>query len=125
MESSPAGNFQIDLSQSSSITPTELERSSITPTELVERSPSELEISSESEVEIIAVKMAPKLLSPQQELLKMKEEERYGFLHRVEHQQHQQLDRLTRIREEIANDSAEAKKARRRSFQKTIHGYEF
>jgi len=110
MEKLPAGEFQLDLSQSSTVAATILD------------SPELLEISSESEVEITAVKMAPKLLTQDEELRKMADEERYGFLHRLEHQQKHWRDHMSKVRDDIASEGPASRKVRRKSFQKAVNG---
>ena len=74
-------------------------------------------VSSESEVEEI-----PTVLTPQQELQKMKEQERYGFLYRVRDQQRQREDRVRGVVEDIASESEQVRKARRVSIQAAIVG---
>ena len=73
--------------------------------------------SSESEVEVVSVK-----LTPEQENQKMKGEERYGFLYRVEDRQQAVDERLRGIVEDIKSERPEVRKARRDSFQKAIFG---
>ena len=74
-------------------------------------------VSSESEVEKI-----PTVLTPRQELQKMKEEERYGFLYRVRDRQRQREDRVRGVVEDIALESEQVRKARRVSIQTAIVG---
>ena len=88
--------------------------------------PSVVEISDESEmeVEILAIKPPPKLLKASEELLRMKEEERYGYLYRVQDRQAAADSRLKKIQEEMANRSPEERQARRKSIQNAILGYD-
>ena len=85
-------------------------------------SPDVMEISSESEVEIVSVKIAPQALDSAQELQRMKDEEKYGFLFRVEDRQAQIDAKLSRVKEEIANESKDARQSRRNSFQRAVLG---
>ena len=110
----PAGEFDLELSST--------EDEEIGKTQSTELdSPDVEEISSsDSEVEIVAVKMAPKLLNPSQELLRMKDEERLGFLYRIQDRQAHWEAKLKRVRQELSNESSEARQVRRKSFQKAV-----
>ena len=118
----PAGEFQLELSQSSSVVPTVLD------------SPEVVEISSESDVEMKITKLPlhaefpglqlppKKFLTQEEEMQKMKENEKYGFLHRVDYRQEDFKKDLVRVREEIAREASADRKARRKSFQKAVLG---
>ena len=112
MESLPAGEFHLELSSSGT------EMGSEIATEL--DSPEVVEISSESEVEIVSDKIPTRALDVSQELLRMKDQERYGFLFRIEDRQAQIKEKLTRVKQEIEDESPEARQARRKSFQKAV-----
>ena len=81
-----------------------------------------IEISSDSEIEMVPAKMQSQILDPSQELLKMKNEERYGFYYRLQDRQTQIDEKLTRVRQGIASEKPEDRKARRISFRKTVLG---
>ena len=87
-------------------------------------SPDVIEISSESEVEIVVAKMQSQILDPSQELLKMKNEERYGFYYRLQDRQAQIDEKLSRVRKEIAAEKPEDRQARRKSFRKHVLGFD-
>ena len=65
----------------------------------------------------------PDLLSPEQENERMREQERYGHLHRVEERHSASQARLRRISEAVASESPEDKQLRRRRFYEAIHGH--
>ena len=110
----PHGTRDLELSPSSTVpgTPEVI-------TDLAsEVAPTVVEIdSSESEIEVVSIKLTPK-----QEIQKMKGEERYGFLYRVEDRQAAVEKRLRGIVEDIKSERPEVRKARRESFQKAIFG---
>ena len=101
----PAGEFQLELSCTDSDVCTEMD------------SPELVEISSDSEVEILASKMPLKVLDASQELLKMKDEERYGYSFRIRDRQAHIEAKLNKVKEDIARESPEARQARRKNFQ--------
>ena len=74
-----------------------------TPTEMEVPSVEEISDESENEVEILAIKPPPRLLKVSEEVLKMKEEERYGFLYRVQDRQAAVDAKVKKIQQEIAN----------------------
>ena len=120
----PSGEMELDLSQSSTV-PGEAAAlpvcgdsevsdasSEITPT-VSEITPTVIEVvSSEDEV----VEITELVLSTTQEIEKMREEERYGHLYRVQDRQRAREDRLRRVLEDIAREDPEARRVRRRSF---------
>ena len=107
-------------------------------------SPDVIEISSDSEIEMVSAKMQPQILNPSQELLKMKNEERYGFYYlnpsqellkmkneerygfyyRLQDRQAQIDEKLSRVRKEIAAEKPEDRQARRKSFRKHVLGFD-
>ena len=132
MQGLPAGEFQLELSSTDG---EEIRRTQSTeldsPDEelsTVAGSPDVVEISSsDSEVEIVSVKMVkmpPKFLTPSMELLKMKNEERYGHLYRIEDRQADWEAKLKRVRQEISSESPELREVRRKSFQKAVLGHD-
>ena len=126
----PSGEMELDLSQSSTV-PGEAAAlpvcgdsevsdasSEITPT-VSEITPTVIEVvSSEDEV----VEITELVLSTTQEIEKMREEERYGHLYRVQDRQRAREDRLRRVLEDIASEDPEARRVRRRSFQAAVYG---
>ena len=100
----PHGEFELALSEDSTV-PTELDTTTI---------------SSESEVEILSVIVAPKALTPKQELTKMAENEKFGFWWRVLERQEGFDRRLKAVSEAVAQGSPEAKRIRRKTFQKVV-----
>ena len=74
-------------------------------------------LSSQAEVE-----EAPTVLTSEQELQKMKEEERHGFLYRVQDRQKLSEDRVRGVVEAMALESPQVKKARRVSIRTAIVG---
>ena len=126
----PSGEMELDLSQSSTV-PGEAAAlpvcgdsevsdasSEITPT-VSEITPTVIEVvSSEDEV----VEITELVLSSTQEIEKMREEERYGHLYRVQDRQRAREDRLRRVLEDIAREDPEARRVRRRSFQTAVYG---
>ena len=107
----PASEIEMELSPSSTV-PGEIEidvRSDSTPTVI------EVE-SSEDEAIMIQI------WSPAQEVQKMKDEERYGYYYRVVDRERLKEDRLRAVRDAIAAEDPESRKARRRSFQKAVYG---
>ena len=63
-----------------------------------------------------------KFLTQEEEMQQMKENEKYGFLHRVDYRQEDFKKDLVRVREEIAREASADRKARRKSFQKAVLG---
>ena len=126
----PSGEMELDLSQSSTV-PGEAAAlpvcgdsevsdasSEITPT-VSEITPTVIEVvSSEDEV----VEITELVLSTTQEIEKMREEERYGHLYRVQDRQRAREDRLRRVLEDIAREDPEARRVSRRSFQAAVYG---
>ena len=81
--------------------------------------------SSESEVEIVSVKIVhntPKGLTPSQEMLKMKENEVIGHLYRVQDEHAARDANLKRVRDQIAAESPNSRKIRRAAFQRAVYG---
>ena len=128
----PSGEMELDLSQSSTV-PGEAAAlpvcgdsevsdasSEITPTvsEITPTVPEIEVVSSEDEV----VEITELVLSTTQEIEKMREEERYGHLYRVQDRQRAREDRLRRVLEDIASEDPEARRVRRRSFQAAVYG---
>ena len=118
----------------SSCTPTiesiEIE-DSCTPTfELVEVNDTEvmlLDSESSSEVELVHFHHVendpePDLWTSEKENELMKEEERYGYFHRVQARQIAVEARLRSISEAIASESPEDRQIRRRRFYEALHG---
>ena len=91
-----------------------------------ESEPSVEEISDEREmeVEILAIKPPPKLLKASEEVLRMKEEERYGYLYRVQDRQAAEDAKKKKRQEEMANRTPEERKAIRKSIRNAILGYD-
>ena len=79
-------------------------------------------MSDSSEIEIVSERLIPKLPSPELEMAMMYEHERFGHYHRVCHRQEQNDRVLKRIREEMAAESTEARRARRKSFRRAVFG---
>ena len=113
MESLPAGEFQLELSSSGT------EMASEISTEL--DSPDVIEISSESEVEILNAKIAQRLPA-HEELRRMKDHERYGYLYRLQDKQAKLKAKLKHVKEDIENESKDSRQTRRKSFQKAVLG---
>ena len=88
--------------------------------QLISESSSDVEL-----IEIISHETisGPDLLSPEQENERMREQERYGHLHRVEERHSASQARLRRISEAIANESPSDRQVRRRLFYEAIHGH--
>ena len=88
--------------------------------QLISESSSDVEL-----IEIISHETisGPDLLSPEQENERMREQERYGHLHRVEERHSASQARLRRISEAVASESPEDKQLRRRRFYEAIHGH--
>ena len=100
---SARGEIHIDLDQ---------ERSSEAATVL------SFEVDSSSEdLEITSI-----MLTTSQDIEKMKEEERYGHLFRVQDRQAQMEARLRGVVAEIASETPEAGRVRRQSFQRAVSG---
>ncbi len=76
-------------------------------------------VDSDSEVEVVNVAT---VLSLSEEQLRMKSEERYGHLHRVEVEQERVEDRVKRVVEATNEETAEQRRVRRRHVQKQIVG---
>ena len=110
----PNGTLDLELSPSSTVPGSPQDfidlSSEVTPT-VVEVN------SSESEVEEVPIQLTPEL-----EIQKMKEEERYGYLYRVEDRQRAVEKRVRGIVEDIASQDPQARKARRQSLQLAIVG---
>ena len=71
-------------------------------------------ISSDSELEIVPVKLPPKALTPEQELAKMKEHERFGHYWRV--LEKRAVDRRVRaVSEAVAQESPANRRVRRKN----------
>ena len=68
------------------------------------------------------MKIAPKLPSIELEQQLMKEHERYGHFYRVLDRQRAHEDHLRRVREEIAAESPESRRARRARFREVVYG---
>ena len=126
----PSGEMELDLSPSSTVRgdpeastvrgdPEVSDASSeITPA-VPEITPTVIEVvSSEDEV----VEIIELVLSTTQEIEKMREEERYGHLYRVQDRQRAREDRLRGVLEDIAREDPEARRVRRRSFQTAVYG---
>ena len=70
----------------------------------------------------MSVKTAPKLPSIEMEQKMMKEHERFGHYHRVVDRQRARDDHLKRVREEIAAESPESRRARKARFKEVVYG---
>ena len=81
-----------------------------------------IEVSDSSDVEILEVLEPHKQLSPDEEIERMRAEERYGHLHRIEHRQAVVHSRLRAVFEAIACESVEDRCARRERFRQAVHG---
>ena len=93
-----------------------------TPTELVEK---EVEvISSDSELEILSVKFPQQVLTPKQELAKMKEHERFGHFWRVLEKQEAVDRRVRAVNEAVAQESPADRRVRRKTFHKVVLNHE-
>ena len=105
----PAGEFDLEFSSTDTEVGAELD------------SPVVAEISSDSDsgVEILDAKIQPKVPNACQELQMMQDEERYGFLYRVQDRQAHIEDKLRRFKEKAAETPAQ-RQARRKSFQKAV-----
>ena len=115
MASEPAGELELALSQATTI-PGSPRSSGIDVG--VEA------ISSDTDLEILSVKPVPKTLTPEQELAKMKEHERFGFYWRVVEKQ-QEVDRRVRAASEaVAQESPADRKLRRKTFHKVVLNHE-
>ena len=115
----PAGELNLDLSSSDgSEMPNESPDLVIDSTEIDTQS-TKSGISS-SDCEIVAVRMPSKVLTPEQELARMKDQEKYGFLYRLQDRQQHWGDRLKRVRQNIADESPEDRNARRKSFHRAV-----
>ena len=95
-----------------------------TPTVVPSPSVEEISDESEMEVEILAIKPPPKLLKASEEVLRMKEEERYGYLYRVQDRQAAEDAKKKKRQEEMANRTPEERKAMRKSIRNAIMGYD-
>ena len=121
----PAGEFNMEIA-TDEWTPTgqiaEDDPDAWTPTVMEVPSVEQISDESEIEVEILAVKPPPKLLKASEEVLKMKEEERYGYLYRVQDRQAAADAKSKQIQEEMANMTPEERQVRRKSIQNAILG---
>ena len=106
----PPGEMDLELSPSSTISADSEIEKDFTPTVI------EVE-SSDEEVEIVAI-----VLTTMQEIEKMRGEERYGHLYRVQDRQDHIENRLRDAFRGIGEEDAQARKARRRSFQEAVYG---
>ena len=123
----PAGEFNMEIA-TDEWTPTEQiaedDPNAWTPTVVPEPSVEEISDESEMEVEILAIKPPPKLLKASEEVLRMKEEERYGYLYRVQDRQAAEDAKRKKRQEEMANRTPEERKAIRKSIRNAIMGYD-
>lgn len=79
-------------------------------------------IHSDSEVEIVYIQELPKPLTPEEEIQKMGDEERYGHFHRVELRESGVQHRVRRVSEGIARETPEQRRVRKRTFREQVHG---
>ena len=96
--------------------PTELESCTTTEPEIVEVS------SPSSEVEIVTVREVPKLPTPEEEEKLMKVNERIGYLYRIQDRDAVWNRKITALREFFANETPEAKRARKARFRREVYG---
>ena len=123
----PAGEVNMEIA-TDEWTPTEQiaedDPNAWTPTVVPSPSVEEISDESEMEVEILAIKPPPKLLKASEEVLRMKEEERYGYLYRVQDRQAAEDAKRKKRQEEMANRTPEERKAIRKSIRNAILGYD-
>ena len=121
----PAGEVNMDIA-TDEWAPTEQiaedDPNAWTPTEMEVPSVEQISDESEIEVEILAIKPPPKLLKASEEVLRMKEEERYGYLYRVQDRQAAEDAKKKKRQEEMANRTPEERKAIRKSILNAILG---
>ena len=117
----PDGEFELALSQDSKVSGSQ---QSLTSTQGASTELDSITISSDSEVEILSVIVVPKALTPEQELANMKENEKFGFYWRVLERQEGIYRRLRAVSEAVAQESPEARRVRRKTFQKVILNHE-
>ena len=121
----PAGEVNMEIA-TDEWTPTEQiaedDPDAWTPTVVAEPSVEEISDESEMEVDILAIKPPPKLLKASEEVLRMKEEERYGYLYRVQDRQAAEDAKKKKRQEEMANRTPEERKAIRKSIRNAILG---
>ena len=121
----PAGEFNMEIA-TDEWTPTEQiaedDPNAWTPTEMEVPSVEQISDGSEDEVDILAIKPPPKLLKASEEVLRMKEEERYGYLYRVQDRQAAEDAKKKKRQEEMANRTPEERKAIRKSIRNAILG---
>ena len=114
----PAGEVNMEIA-TDDWTPTEqiaeYDPNAWTPTVVPSPSVEEISDESEMEVEILAIKPPPKLLKASEEVLRMKEEERYGYLYRVQDRQAAEDAKKKKRQEEMANRTPEERKAIRKA----------
>ena len=121
----PVGHFSIDL-EPDGLENLESETETV-PGEPLLRSLSpiveSIEISDEEVAEISDVEVVKlELLTPEQEIECMKNQERYGHFHRVELRELAWKARLSRVSRDIENESPSAKRARKRTFKDAALG---
>ena len=121
----PAGEVNMEIA-TDEWTPTEQiaedDPDAWTPTDVAVPSVEEISDESEMEVDILAIKPPPKLLKASEEVLRMKEEERYGYLYRVQDRQAAEDAKKKKRQEEMANRTPEERKAIRKSILNAILG---
>ena len=125
----PSQELAIDGSSSQASTvpaspgelPTDRESCTTTEPEVL----SEVEVassSSSSVVEIVSIKQVPKLPLPEEEEKMMKEHERYGYLYRIQDRDRVWNRKLEELRSFFANETPEAKRARKAAFRREVYG---
>ena len=121
----PSGEMELDLSLSSTVRG-DPEASTVRGDPEVSDASSEITptvievVSSEDEV----AEITGLVLSTTQEIEKMREEERYGHLYRVQDRQRAREDRLRGVLEDIAREDPEARRVKcRSSKQQCMEGF--
>ena len=123
----PAGEVNMEIA-TDEWTPTEQiaedDPTAWTPTEMEVPSVEQISDESEIEVDILAIKPPPKLLKASEEVLRMKEEERYGYLYRVQDRQAAEDAKKKKRQEEMAAVTPEERNAIRKNIRRAIMGYD-
>ena len=78
-----------------------------------------------SEVEFVSEDFVDSLLTPEQELERMRSEEKWGYLTRIQDRQSAVQSRVSWVCQEVQSLSYEARRLRRISFAQAVHGEYF